>query len=160
MQIRINREHVIGIVCIGIGTLVMTLTRNFPTGQGYVKLTGPAFFPNVLSIILILAGVAEVVNGIILRTSLSPVAVLGIGEQLKTPGTQTLLIIIALMVLYVLFMKPVGFFPTSFLFLFLLMWRLKVRWWKSALFSIVLLGVLYGVFVRLFYVNLPAGLLG
>lgn len=159
LQIRINREHIIGVICIALGTTVLVLTRSFPSGQGNVQLTGPAFFPNVLAIVLMIVGVTEIVLGFVRTSALPAVSTVTIGTSIRDRGTQTIFIVIGSMVAYGFLMKPIGFYVTSFAFLFGNMWRLGVRWWKSLVYSLVLLVVLFLVFERLFYVNLPRGIL-
>ena len=157
---RINREHVIGAVCLAIGTVVLILTRSFPSGQGNVQLTGPAFFPNVLAVILLITGVIQVAIGVIQRASLPELSFTVIAETLRAPQAQSVLITLGLMVFYIVFMKTIGFFTTSFIFLFGMMWRMGVKLVRNVAYSAVLLVVLYLVFARLFFVNLPHGFIG
>ena len=157
---KINREHVIGAVCLAIGATVLILTRNFPSGQGYVQLTGPAFFPNVLAFILLITGVIEIVVGVVQRATLPVLSFTVIGETLRDRQVQSVLIALGLMVLYVVFMKVIGFFTTSFIFLSGMMWRMGVKIVRNIIYTVVLLVVLYLVFARLFFVNLPQGLIG
>lgn len=155
----INRDHMIGVFCVALGVVVLNLTRNFPAGQGYVHLTGPAFFPNVLAVILIVAGAAELISGFVNRKTLTPITFDAARRVLQNPTANTILLTIVLMIFYTLFMKTIGFFTSSFVLLFLLMWRLGAGKLRALFSTFAVLLILYLVFGRIFFVNLPTGVL-
>ena len=63
MRHSFNQEHIIGVLCIAIGAVVLGLTKSFPGGTAAAEISGPAFFPNTLSYILILMGIYEILHG-------------------------------------------------------------------------------------------------
>ncbi|MEN6500268.1 MAG: tripartite tricarboxylate transporter TctB family protein [Rectinema sp.] len=158
---KVTREHTVGIVCIIIAVTILLITPSFPAGQEGANLTGPAFFPNVLAIAYILLGGLQLFlafkskpkrnnNNIKQSSKKDP-------QQLKR--IITTLEYIALMVGFFAFFKPLGFIISTILFLFLLMWLLGVKWWKSLLISLVYTAIIYLLFGMLFTIGLPAGIL-
>ena len=157
---RINKEHIIGIFCILLGTIVLFLTRTFPKGAASnMQLTGPEFFPNVLSIILIIIGIYEIVYGFTLKSSEENLTAGQLWSEIQKPKSITIFIIIGMLIFFVIFLKKLGFFTTSFVFLFVILWRLKIVWWKNIITTMVFLAVIYLVFVKIFSTRLPSGIL-
>lgn len=157
---RINTEHIIGAVCIAIGIIVLLLTRTFPKGAASsMQLTGPAFFPNLLSIALLGLGLAEIIIGFKADNKNSAYGASRLWQDLKNPKAITILLIIGLLIFYIMFLNKLGFFSTSFIFLFVVLWRMKIVWWKNLLTSFVFLGIIYLIFVEIFTTRLPPGLL-
>ncbi len=157
---RLNVEIVIGLLCIAPGILVLILTRSFPAGAASnMQLSGPAFFPNVLSIILIIMGLLQLGQGILRKTENAEGSVRNALKVLSRPASVTLIITILLIAFYIAAVERLGFFVTSYLFLFLLLWRLKVVWWKSLLTALIFLAVIYLIFAKVFMISLPAGIL-
>lgn len=153
---KINREHVVGLVCLAVAAAVLLITPGFPEGQEGVHLTGPAFFPNIMAYLLILLGTAQILAGI-------RKARVGNGEP-KFPASRTSALRLAgffvLTAGFVALFNPLGFFPTTLVFLFLLMLLFGMPAAKSALFSALYTVVIYLLFGQLFTIGLPAGILG
>lgn len=158
-RININQEHVIGVVCVAIGVVTLLLTRDFPVGQGNVNLTGPAFFPNIVAIVLLTTGVIQIFVGCVNAADRPAITPAAIRSVLARREAVTVMLTILLIALYVLVMKRIGFFVSTFAVLILMMVRLGAGWIRALIATVVLLAVLYLVFGRLFYVSLPQGVL-
>lgn len=152
----INREHVVGLVCLAIAAAVLLITPGFPEGQAGVNLTGPAFFPNIMAYLLIILGAAQILAGIRKVRA-------GKGEPKDAASRAAVLRMagfFALIAGFVVLFNPLGFFPTTLVFLFLLMMLFGMPAAKSALFSVLYTVVIYLLFGQLFTIGLPAGILG
>ena len=70
------------------------------------------------------------------------------------------LLLAVLTVIYVLAMFWLGYFATSFLFLFMAAWMVGIRNIRAiALTAIILFPVMYGFFIVFLHANLPKGIL-
>jgi len=156
---RINQEHIIGVVCIGIAAVTFGLASRFPTGQAVISVSGPALFPKALAILLLLCGVGEIFVGFRRKTGNMEVSVTAVMMQLKRPEVQNVYIIIGLVIAYIALFEPVGFYLTTFGFVFVMMLRLGVPAGRNILYSAIFVGIIYLIFGRLFTISLPSGLL-
>lgn len=157
---KINQEHIIGIVCVVVGTVVILLAGTFPKGAASsMQLTGPAFFPNLLAIVLILLGVYQIIIGFANKGSYPGYSARKLVNEFKKPKSITVLVIIGMFIFFIMFLKMLGFFITSFLFLLVLQWQLRIIWWKNLVTSAVFLGIIYLIFVEVFTISLPPGIL-
>jgi len=160
--LRINKEHVIGLVCFAIAATVLLITPGFPEGQKDVNLTGPAFFPNLISYLLIILGAFQILTGIRIAS----------GSGAGTNGTSAepesnqklpirrILLFLALVFGFTVLFEPLGFFISTFVFLLLLMKLFGLDLLRSALYGALFTTVIYLMFGVLFSIGLPAGILG
>lgn len=135
-------------------TALFLYTRSFPGQTG--------IFPRFALGCLIFLGVFTLVNG--LKKTKKDRAVLAEGgtvtrdftwQECKLPAAGYLL-----MVLYVIAIKPVGFFASTTVFMLVYMWFLKIR--KPAVLALVTICVdifLYALFVFGLKLPLPRGIL-
>ncbi|MFA5446994.1 MAG: tripartite tricarboxylate transporter TctB family protein [Sphaerochaeta sp.] len=158
MKWTFNQEHIIGILCIAIGTTVLILTKSFPGGTAAAEISGPAFFPNVLSYGLIILGIYQILSGFF-----SPKAqthsISTIWKGMRSKEFLNLVIICVALLIYILTVKKVGFYATSALFLGVVLWRLGVKFRNNLISTLVFLAVIYLVFSKIFAVTLPSGIL-
>ena len=115
---------------------------------------GPKAFPVVLGIVLLVGGVYQVGAGWI-ATGSSPESSAASRRGLLDAS------ILAFALLSFYFVVPwIGFYLPTFVFAFLITWRLGARWWSALLTAVVLLVVVYFLFVVAFRVQLPQGTIG
>lgn len=154
---KVNREHVVGLVCLAVAAAVLLITPGFPEGQEGLNLTGPAFFPNVMACLLILLGAAQLASGV--RRARAG----GGADSAETGPAQgslrRMIEFFALIAGFVVLFEPLGFLLTTLVFLFLLMLLFGMPAAKSALFSALYTAVIYLLFGQLFMIGLPAGIL-
>ncbi|MCQ0972113.1 tripartite tricarboxylate transporter TctB family protein [Paracoccus sp. TK19116] len=120
--------------------------------SGFEALSAPGTVPMATTLIMVITG------GIIAwRTVRLPQSV---GEAFGRDILPPLLIVMALLLLgYALLLRPLGFLPTSALFLILaikLLWR--QGWMRTLLVSLGALVLIYFVFRIVFTVLMPAGI--
>jgi len=156
--LKINREHIVGLVCIVIAVFVFMVTPGFPEGQDGVNLTGPAFFPEVMAGIYLCFGVYQLALGFLLNRKKAE------GKEAAPPrmdkrAVQNTIVFLLLLAGFVAFFEPLGFIVTSLLFLFLFMVSMGVPALKSGIYSAVFVVVIYLLFGKLFTIGLPAGIL-
>lgn len=156
-MVKINRDHIVGLICIAIAGAVLAITPSFPAGQEGVNLTGPAFFPNVLATIYILLGAAELIVGF--RAPHGKASEKPASAEAAKPSIRKFFEFVGLLVAFAALFQPLGFIVATLLFLFLLMLLLGVRPLKSVLFSLVYTGVIFLLFGKLFTIGLPVGIL-
>lgn len=153
---KVNREHVVGLVCLAVAAAVLLVTPGFPEGQAGVNLTGPAFFPNIMAYLLILLGAAQILAGVRKARARK--------EEPKDPASRSAALrmggFFVLIAGFVAFFEPLGFLPTTLIFLFLLMLLFGMSPGRSALFSAFYTLIIFLLFGQLFMIGLPAGILG
>jgi putative tricarboxylic transport membrane protein len=120
--------------------------------SGFEALSAPGAIPMVTTAIMVLCG------GLILRDTLrkGPVQ----GETIaKDILPMPVIVTIAAIAAYALVLKPLGFLPTSFLFLTVLVRYLsKGSLLRSAVISLVTVAVIYLLFRIVFTVLMPPGI--
>ena len=135
-------------------------TLDYPsvTGQGFGQ--GPAFYPQVLAIVLMLLGLFELIHGI--RTS-RPRAIIvkkpEKGKHLFLPYA-----ILALSIVLIILMKYFGFFISGFIIVFfsvILIRSEKTAWTYiyDVIFTLGILVLIYLVFQIFIGIQLPEGIL-
>lgn len=121
---------------------------------------GPWFFPAALAIGLAvgtcLVGVATTWRKIRLQRPAEVPTVTGSWLRFaQERGKLDVVLLLAGLVVYLLAMPWLGFFPGTLVLSTLVMVRLGVRWWQAVLLSAVLLAAVYLLFVWQFRVVLP-----
>jgi putative tricarboxylic transport membrane protein len=153
--VRLN-DAVIGVALILFALAMIAYTRTFPAmpGQDY----GPALFPALIGIGLIVAGVILTVSGL-RRRRVEPL--FGGGEWLRSGGhLVNFLAVVGGLVLYIVASDWLGFILTSLLLLF--GWLVLFRGGKPISSFVIALAVTLGVnyaFGQLLLVPLPLGVL-
>ena len=150
---------IFGMVLIGIAILVIVEASFFPkfvvSGK---RLPGPAFFPTILGIILIISGFYEIIVSLIEKRFIrgsKPFL-----EYLKDWGIQNVLILIFMLLVYVPIIKFLGFVLGTFIISLILMLRLKTGWLRGVMVSIALIIVIVLLFEKVFKIPLPEGIFG
>ena len=128
-------------------------------GLGELSEPGPGFFPFLMSLCLVIFSLIHFVGSLKRRPSsdVSP------GQRFwpEMKYLARIALIVFLVVLYILAMNPLGFVPTTFLFMFVLLKCIEPRRLRIAfLISGVTTGFAYAVFELWLRVNLPKGFLG
>jgi len=138
--------------------VVLSLTRSFPGGTGAINISGPAFFPNILSFILIALGVLQILNGIFGKEE-GIASAAEIWKGMKSKEFINLLIMSALFIFFIIAVEFLGFITTSAIFLLAVNWRLGIRLVKNLIFTAVFMLIIYLVFSMIFKVTLPSGII-
>lgn len=141
----------IALIVLSIAVIMESLT--FPEAVSAGKKTpGPSFFPILLSVILILAGIYQVSAGLKMPRC---------GTSLQWSwGTSNGVIIIFLLFLYVSVMEHLGYALSTLAFGILLMMRLKVRFFKAVAVTGLVVLFIVSIFGQVFHIQLPVGSLG
>ena len=139
---------VVGGLAIGLGTRIEVL------GLGQNADPGPRMMPLVLGGILTLGGLYELARGLIGRRST------GKDESSLPKGAiQRMLVLFLGLVAYVALVGYLGFALSTLVFATLMMWWLGVKWPVALSTTLGLLVVIHLLFVQVFKVQLPAGVL-
>ena len=156
----LNHELLIGLLCILMAVVMLSITVSFPkVATGASDVTGPAFYPNLLAIVFILCGVAEIISGIMkIRSTATPASV-DLRKLIRQPGLINILLCILMIVLFILFLEEVGFVICTGMLLLVLMWRFGVGLLKNIMYSTIFVAAVILIFGKLFTVYLPAGVL-
>jgi len=147
-------DKAIGLVLVAFGVAVLVHTRTFPSmDTGH---PGPGFFPNVLAGLLIIAGIALVVQGVRSGERLLKLDKSGMTGS----GLINILFALGAIVFYICLSGFLGFQITCFVLLVATMKWLRV----STLWTLVMAcGVTFGIYVlfaKILLVPLPWGLWG
>lgn len=121
-----------------------------------------AFLPRIAASLLLILGAATVLSGWKLPKQTTPKA--KTNEAKKTSGLAFVLASMALMTCYVALLDSVGFVICSVAYVFcqilLLRKQASKRWMTFAVVALLVPTVAYGLFVYVFEVMVPTGLLG
>lgn len=149
--------RLVAIVVLGIGVVALSQAFAIREGAGY-SVVGPRFFPIVVALGLLLWGVAFLVR----TTPLAPDEDLAAQAAAEEAATHwaTVLMIMAVLVLYVFTLGPLGYPVATALFFPVGARMMGSRHFRRDLITGILLGlVIYLVFTRFLGVRLPAGVL-
>jgi putative tricarboxylic transport membrane protein len=142
-----------GLIILIFGFVVVALARTFASMPG--QTVGPAFFPTVIGIGLILCGAALMVSG---RASGEPW--MQPGEWMRRPRMLChFLLVFADLVFYAFAVARLGFFITAVLFLGVLMLAFGVPRRRILPLALVVTFAIHYAFYGLLRVPLPWGML-
>ena len=147
---------IIGIVLLAFGMAILWQVRTFPSLP--LNNIGPATFPKVLSWVLIVASIILIVNGV---REFKGGPVVQFDEWVLMAVRWRRMLLIPLVVMAFIFLsKPVGFIPTTFGLLLLMLYDYTSgRLLLSVIVSITFTGVSYMIFAYILLVPLPPGIL-
>lgn len=165
-----SKDIVTGLIAIGLSVFLLFISGNVKdfaaTG------VGAAFLPRVAGVLLGLLGIVLTLQGwrqgAISRPTLKPpgrpAEQVGADEVVVFGGWLAVFLSIVLLCAYVGFLESLGFIVSSTIYAFCQMLILaKNAKWKFLQFGVISLtasSVAYFIFVRLFQVMLPPGILG
>ncbi|MDQ7844564.1 MAG: tripartite tricarboxylate transporter TctB family protein [Armatimonadota bacterium] len=140
-----------GVLLALLGSYVLLVARTFPNLSGGYP--GPGLFPQLLGVLLALAGGGLVLNSLLTGTLFRRPALVSAPRR----DAVAALIVLLAVVVFIALVERVGFIPLTFLILAGLMLLLGVpaRWGLPLGAALTLL--LYLLFARLLRVPLPVG---
>ncbi|MEZ5844314.1 MAG: tripartite tricarboxylate transporter TctB family protein [Hyphomicrobiaceae bacterium] len=141
----------------GIALLQGSRDLGAPPGQPI----GAGFFPSLIAIVLIVAGLAlAALEQRRISQGADAAPLVRLPEWASSGGaTFNVLLLLGAIGFFVYAVTPLGFVPTSALITFALSLRLGVRWPAALLTAVVLAVTFHLVFVKGLRVALPPGLL-
>ena len=163
---------VIMIVIIGLGVMVFGYSLTFPGADHFRSgnwVPGPAFFPRLLAVIIVLAAVIELIKEIRKRNhpelkidpatgeEILPSPKKSFKEWISDRGTHNAIIMLGIMFALPFLLEPVGFAIMGFMIVFVITWRLRAGVLKSAIFAAVSVILTMFFFKYVFYTDLPPG---
>ena len=140
------------------GTIgLLAIFGSLSLGLGNLSEPGPGFFAFTAGCFVCLMAFIVVLRASLLRHGYqAKLSSLWKGARWKRPIVVTLLI-----VGYIITVERIGFLPTSFLFLFVVLKVVENLSWKKAIFApLCTLAVSYFLFIFFLKANLPKGILG
>ncbi len=143
-----------GLVIIVLALAMMALTLSFPAfpGQKY----GPALFPRILDVCLIICGGMLIWNGLAARRAGTPWV--EIAPWVYEPWRLTsFFLTLVLLIAYILFSETVGFIPFSLVFLGALFFWLSVRPISALITAVAATFAIHWFFATMLRVPLPRG---
>ncbi len=149
-------DTISGLVLIAVSTFMIYLTLDFPgfPGQKY----GPALFPRLLGVGLIICGLLLVVRGISARRAGE--AWVAFADWTREPWRVTSFLLVPLLVVvYILVSEQVGFIPVAFALLLLLFLWFRARIVVALPVAAIATWLIHWFFATLMRVPLPRGLL-
>lgn len=153
----------LGIALLGAAVIVLVFTQSIHSiGLGDNFDPGPRAFPIGLSAMLAIGGLIE-----LWKSRAKPETASG-SPPMGSPSTEassdsnhkTVLLLLGCFLVYVLLLPWLGFSISTLLMATLMMLLLGNTWKQSLLVSIILITIIYVLFVLLFKVPLPSGVLG
>ena len=153
------RDGVWGALVVLLGIAILVAIRNYPTipGQQY----GPALFPGVIAVALLVCGGALLYQGVTARSlhGRAP-RVVAWDDWVRSPRHVLAFgVVIGVNVLYIAFVNRLGFVVASVLYLAasFAVFRVRARWVVPL--AIVVTLIIHYVFYKLLRVPLPWGVL-
>ena len=149
-------DAISGIFFILFGLLIFYLTRDFPILQG--QKYGAALFPRLIGFFMGVGGVALIFRGVRMRDGAPLVTVM---DWVSSPRhLASFFLVIFVLVFYILVSDVLGFIPTAFICLFVLLnWLRGISTWLSSagisIFAVIVIQQFFGEFLR---VPLPWGI--
>jgi putative tricarboxylic transport membrane protein len=152
---RIN-DLVSGALLIVLAAAMIAYTTTFPPfpGQKY----GPSLFPRIIGSGLIICGLLLMVRG---RGQLAAGAPLAALDDSYRPvkGWASVVVILGVIIAYIAFSNALGFVPTAFTGILLLLWWFGVSLPRAILIGVIAVLAIDWFFGWLFRVPLPIGIL-
>ena len=153
---KVKRDQVTGLVLIILGIVFLVLISQFskPLTAEY---PGPKLMPGIAAVGLCICGLGVFIKGC--RQKEEDAAVLPAGGLLR------IIISFALLCLYIFGMKYLGYLIcTPILLLVITTYfakasKVETKWWQIVLYSLIVTAVIWGMYVALFDMELPIGLL-
>ncbi|MCM3636605.1 tripartite tricarboxylate transporter TctB family protein [Sporosarcina luteola] len=160
-----NREVQSGFLLLLVSGVMFTATLSFK--KMTTTAIGPAFMPQVISILIALVSLAVIYEGYKKVKAAKEVDSTIKAEDAeavdKGVSYKPVIVSFVLMAFYVVIMPIVGFLITTAVFMFIQMMvlssKLERRWLLFAVVSVVSSVIIYYVFRNVFYIMLPSGLL-
>lgn len=151
------------LLLIGIGLFAVVVSADFPEFvQRGERLPGPRFFPTILGVFLIGSGAAEFVLFLRQKRYLWNHVLTSFREaqgNLRTNwGSQTAVILLALLIVFMPLSELVGFIAGALLISLVLLLRLKVPLVRALWVSVILVISIWAIFAEAFNVPLAQGL--
>jgi putative tricarboxylic transport membrane protein len=160
-----NKDALTGAFFVGLGSVIYVLTydiKDFVTTSA-----GAAFLPTVCAILFVVLGAILILEGrraVLAATAIAP-------DRAETPaagpgssGFRAVLLTLALMAAYIGLLDSVGFIITTIVYIFcqtlILARGRKPNYLMFAAVAVAMSIASYFVFVRIFQVMIPSGLLG
>ena len=155
----------LGLALLGVAPFALYFSKDISyTGLSAQGGLGPRAFPVGLSICLLLSGVYQVGHWIITKLPDKAAALADSEEPSPSKpvgwNETNVLIVIAALAIYIPAISWLGFSLSSWIIASALMIRLGTRWWTAALTAATLILAIKLLFLYLFKVQLPAGILG
>ncbi|HET7580285.1 MAG TPA: tripartite tricarboxylate transporter TctB family protein [Bacillales bacterium] len=139
-----------GIVFAVFGAVIILATLSFPAAAA--NDLGPAFFPRIVGSLLILLGLLLAVVSFLKKNNRENLNAVFGGKTKKVAGT------LIIFVLYLIFLKYIGFLVANFLFMAVLSRFLEEKRWLVIIgVSVVFTGFIYYVFQITLGIPLPSG---
>ncbi|MBL3538522.1 tripartite tricarboxylate transporter TctB family protein [Aminivibrio sp.] len=144
---------IFGVSLVLVSLWVIRTSSTFPEAvSAGKKIPGPAFFPVLLSVVLIPCGLYQVVSGLKSGEEAS-------GRGWGPVGANGVIVILSLAV-YVQLMQWMGYALSTVLFSMFLLLRLRVSVLKAFAVTFITVVFILLVFGRVFQIQLPLGELG
>ena len=158
-----NSRASFGLLLIIVGVLALCFVSQIQdSGLGHNKDPGPRAFPVGLAVCLIIGGLLHTIRVMTQGRSVPEPADIEYqrSEQRLNPWRRSpALILLSALVLYIAAMPWLGFSISTFLFAAGMMGYLGTRWWLALVVPILMIVVIRLLFVSLFKVQLPEGVL-
>jgi len=150
-----------GISLLILSGLIFFFGSSFPN---YVvrgnKLPGPKFFPFTLAVIIIILGTYYIIKSLIMiRLKRIPKdATLAPSDKITLDGTKNVIAIIVGIIFFVPLINLLGFILGATIVSAALMIILNVKIWRSLVYSVILVVIIFLIFGMVFKVPLPEGI--
>ena len=151
-----NLDRMSGLILLALGIFIFSKSFEYPFGT--IKLPGAAVFPLLASSLLIIISGSIVISSFLKsKGGPSPAVLFSYSKE----DLGRVILGIGSLVAYRYLLPSIGFAPSTFLFLFILIkWLGRYSWKISILFSLFTAVVCYYLFQIFLKIPMPRGILG
>lgn len=146
-------DVVTGVGVFAFSMFVLASSIGFPPAKGTDF--GPALFPRVIAVILVLLGVLVLLKAARVRAGTQTSDDMGDALTATRTGWRNLAVTVFAVIAYIIIVDNVGFIPTTIVFLFALMKTYGLPILRCVLFACFITGFVYVLFSMLLRVVLP-----
>ena len=152
-------DAVWGVLFALLGAAILWHVQGFPRIPG--QNVGPALFPGVLAVAMLVCGAILIVSGLKARRADRGSSRWAVAPEWLRSRRHVLAfaVLVASNVFYLLAVDWLGFLPTAFVYLAALMWVLRVRPAIAVLVAFLMALAIHYAFYKLLRVPLPWGVL-
>ncbi len=139
-----------------VGYLVAAFAIPQPSFENVA--VGPKAAPVAIGVAMAVASLALAIRGYVWGKSERDVT---IGEEAPSQDPVKLAVVALLLLAYILIFEPLGYAISTFLFMLAVtMYLDREHWVRNLIYALIFSAVVYSIFVFVFGVQLPAGVLG
>jgi putative tricarboxylic transport membrane protein len=158
---RVSSDVLAGVAMFAFAVAYLVAAFAIPEPSFENAVVGPRVVPIAIGVTLSVASLALAIRGFVKGRSVRDAAPGAPGEDAPPQDLHKLGVVALLLLAYILIFVPLGYAISTFLFMLAVtMYLDSEHWIRNLVYAVVFSVVVYSIFVYVFGVQLPAGILG